>query len=358
MKAGDSLDQHHEHHHSEHSAIDTDRTPMSLWLYAVGSTLVVSVAPFLLLFLIPLDNSPARQPLLKVLLSFAAGGLLGDAFLHLIPHAMLATGGASPGVVSAHGHSHGGSADSGHTHDMSVGLCVLSGIVTFLVVEKLVRIVKGSGHGHSHAVPAAETESLQQRPLAPTNSGAPDSEGSGDGREDSTGGEVKATRVNDRTAQDDSADRVSDVQVAGYLNLAADFAHNFTDGLAIGASYLAGHTIGVVTTATIILHEVPHEIGDYAILVQSGVPASRAIRLQLLTAVGALTGTVISLLADGADLAASSYVLPFTAGGFIYIATVSVLPELLQNSSAWQSLRELAALVVGIYMMVLIAQYE
>ena len=62
----------------------------------------------------------------------------------------------------------------------------------------------------------------------------------------------------------------SDIKIAGYLNLVADFAHNFTDGLAIGASYLAGHNIGLVTTLTILFHEVPHEIGDFAILIQSG----------------------------------------------------------------------------------------
>ena len=58
--------------------------------------------------------------------------------------------------------------------------------------------------------------------------------------------------------------------MAGYLNLAADFTHNFTDGLAIGASFLAGRTTGIVTTVTVLLHEVPHEIGDFAILIQSG----------------------------------------------------------------------------------------
>ena len=60
------------------------------------------------------------------------------------------------------------------------------------------------------------------------------------------------------------------INVAGYLNLAADFAHNFTDGLAIGASFLRGNAMGLVTTFTIFLHEIPHEIGDFAILVQSG----------------------------------------------------------------------------------------
>ena len=61
-----------------------------------------------------------------------------------------------------------------------------------------------------------------------------------------------------------------DIKVSAYLNLAADFAHNFTDGLAIGASYIAGRNIGIITTVTILLHEVPHEVGDFAILVQSG----------------------------------------------------------------------------------------
>ena len=60
------------------------------------------------------------------------------------------------------------------------------------------------------------------------------------------------------------------VSASGYLNLLADFFHNFTDGLAIGASFLAGRNIGLVTTVTILFHEIPHEIGDYAILIQSG----------------------------------------------------------------------------------------
>ena len=63
---------------------------------------------------------------------------------------------------------------------------------------------------------------------------------------------------------------MEDIKVAGYLNLAADFAHNFTDGLAIGASFLMGQNLGIITTITIFLHEIPHEIGDFAILIQSG----------------------------------------------------------------------------------------
>uniref|UniRef100_A0A023GMW1 Putative solute carrier family 39 zinc transporter member 7 n=1 Tax=Amblyomma triste TaxID=251400 RepID=A0A023GMW1_AMBTT len=137
-----------------------------IWGRALGSTLLISVAPFLILFFIPIDSRSGHESLLKVLLSFASGGLLGDAFLHLIPHALMPHGseelsGAahashahSPASGHSHAHSHAHSHSHGHDHshgphDMSVGLWVLAGILAFLMVEKFVRMIKG-GHGHSH----------------------------------------------------------------------------------------------------------------------------------------------------------------------------------------------------------------
>ena len=119
------------------------------WLQAIAATLLISAAPFFILFFIPLQSNAAdQQPLLKVLLAFASGGLLGDAFLHLIPHAI------SPhshhgdhSHQHSHSHSHGGGHD--HSSEMVVGLWVLAGLIAFMMVEKFVRIVKG-GHGHSH----------------------------------------------------------------------------------------------------------------------------------------------------------------------------------------------------------------
>lgn len=188
----------------------------SMFMQAMGSTLAISAAPYLILFLLPLDNAQKHQPLLKILLSFASGGLLGDAFLHLIPHALLPH-------KHNHEHEHEHNHEHGHGHDMSVGLCVLLGIITFLTVEKVVRLIKGDDHSHSH-----------------------------------------------QTDKDADKGQKEDIKIAGYLNLVADFLHNFTDGLAIGASYLAGENVGYLTTFMILLHEVPHEIGDFAILVQSG----------------------------------------------------------------------------------------
>lgn len=137
-----------------------------LWLYTLASTAVISAAPFFILFYIPIRDASEHTTLLKILLSFASGGLLGDAFLHLIPHA-----------VSPHDHHHHDHHDHeveshddhmtaeehhdhdhdhdeiehGHNHmeDMIVWLWVLGGIVAFLMVEKFVRLAKGE-HGHSH----------------------------------------------------------------------------------------------------------------------------------------------------------------------------------------------------------------
>ena len=80
--------------------------------------------------------------------------------------------------------------------------------------------------------------------------------------------------------------------------------------------------------------------------------------MQLVTALGAVTGCAMSLMADGIGEAATAWILPFTAGGFIYIATVSVIPELLENSKFSQTVMEILALLAGVYMMVLIADLE
>lgn len=326
----------------------------ALWTYSIASTILISIAPYAILWLIPVDGRSERQAAtLKVLLSFASGGLLGDAFLHLIPHAQMASGEDPHAHSHSHGHSHG--SGEPHSHDLSVGLWTLAGLCTFLCVEKFVRIMRGGegGHGHSHAhvAPAKsgkDSDQEDEKKKAKKEKKGKDEGGKGEEKKEKGGGE--------------EVDVVGDMKVTGWLNLAADACHNFTDGLAIGASYLAGTSVGIVTTITVLVHEVPHEIGDFAILIQSGCSKRRAMALQLVTAVAAMLGTLVSLYSHDpsgvAAAAGASWVLPFTAGGFIYIATVSVLPELLADSSFFQSLVEIVAMAFGIFLMVVISWYE
>ena len=135
-----------------------------------------------------------------------------------------------------HHHHHD---DHHHHHDhengMRIGMGVLSGIIVFLIVEKFVRFLKGGNDQHKHQNQNQNRQNNVQKKSS-----------------------KKLVKVQ------------NNLKIAGYLNLVADFTHNFTDGLAIGASFLAGNKIGFITTVTILLHEVPHEMGDYAILLQSG----------------------------------------------------------------------------------------
>lgn len=358
-------DLHHGHSH-EHShgrfgesgapGNKQNMDPVTLWAYALGATVLISAAPFFVLFFIPVEsNSPRHRSLLQILLSFASGGLLGDAFLHLIPHALEPHSHHPLEQPGGHGHSH-----SGHGPIMSVGLWVLGGIVAFLVVEKFVRHVKG-GHGHTHGSHGHGRHEHSSK----EKQSSEEEEKDGGALRKRKGGRAAPKDGSVRPQNTEEKKRGSDLRVSGYLNLAADLAHNFTDGLAIGASFRGGWTLGILTTMTVLLHEVPHEVGDFAILVQSGCSKKQAMRLQLLTAIGALAGTACALLTEGgavgSELAGSTgpgWVLPFTAGGFIYVATVSVLPELLREASPLQSLLEVLGLLGGVAMMVLIAFVE
>merc|ERR1712156_591194 len=327
---------------------------------AILATLLISAAPFFILFFIPLDNSAENQPLLKVTLAFASGGLLGDAFLHLIPHAMMASG---DGDDSGHGHSHShghshGDGEAHEPHDLSVGLWTLAGIIAFLCVEKLVRIYSG-GHSHSHAAPAvapSEDKKVEEK-VEKKEEKVEEKEEKKAEKEEKKEDDKKEDEP--KTEENAALPEEKEIKVAGYLNLAADAFHNFTHGLAIGASFMAGNAVGFTTTFSILFHEIPHEIGDYAILIQSGVPPLKAIFLQSFTALAALAGCLVALFAHGAgQAAAAGIILPFTAGGFIYIATVSVIPELLEGTSLMQSIKEIVALLAGVMMMVIISWYE
>jgi len=347
---------------AEFMAQETLEDKIDLWFKALFATTLISAAPYFILFFVPVEkNTEETKPLLNILLAFASGGLLGDAFLHLIPHASHSHL-PSNDDHDHHGHSHDhdhSHESHGHSHDaeMGIGLNVLAGILAFMCVELFVRHVKGEhghshgGHGHSHAKKAVEEKKDEK---AESEDKSDESE---DEKEDKAEEETE-DKTEDK-AEEKEAEPEQELAVAAWLNLAADFAHNFTDGLAIGASFLAGQSIGVITTLTILLHEVPHEIGDFAILVQSGATKERAMMLQLVTAMGAMMGTVVGLLLGG-TFGAVSIILPFTAGGFIYIATVGVIPEILANekASVAQNLKEVGAMLTGIALMVVIGWLE
>jgi len=127
--------------------------------------------------------------------------------------------------------------------------------------------------------------------------------------------------------------------------------------MAIAASFMISQRVGISTTIAVFFHEIPHEIGDFALLIKFGYSRKRAVLAQFITAFGAVMGTLAVLWFGNVD-SFSEYILPFTAGGFIYIATVDVIPELLLNTTVWQTIKEMIAISFGIAIMALIAIYE
>lgn len=119
-----------------------------------------------------------------------------------------------------------------------------------------------------------------------------------------------------------------------YINLAADALHNFCDGLSIGAAFLSSPTTGIATTVAVILHELPQELADYAVLLRAGFSRSTALAANLVCACTALAGTAAALRAAQMFKEADAFVLPFAAGALLYMTFVAVIPDVLEDVNA------------------------
>lgn len=318
---------------------------------AILATLYISGPPNFLLALCPPNIDPSS---LSVMVAFAVGGLLGDTLFHLLPEIFL--GEASPEHVRF--------VMVEPNRNLLLGVAIMVGFVTFVAMDKTLRIATGSGghdhgHGHSHEHGAVEVEPSS------TSSGVQKA-GSAKQRKKGATTVVEATETIEKEVKEINAS----VKLAGYLNLIADFTHNITDGLAMSSSFYASPTIGATTTVAVFFHEIPHEVGDFALLIQSGFSKRQAMGAQFVTALGALLGTLIGIAIQeyggssgaagsgmksgiwGTSLTWGDMLLPFTAGTFLFVGTVAVIPELLETgpnraAEVRKSFTQLAAMALG-----------
>jgi len=133
-----------------------------------------------------------------------------------------------------------------------------------------------------------------------------------------------------------------------YLNLIGDSVHNFSDGLVIGASFMINIPFGVITTLVIVFHEIPHEIGNFGILVFGGFDKYKAIFCNFICALTCIAGTVLGFFISEKLSNFSVFLLPFTAGGFIYIASCDIIPELHKENDTKTSAMSVIAFFIGI----------
>jgi len=138
-----------------------------------------------------------------------------------------------------------------------------------------------------------------------------------------------------------------------YLNLVGDGIHNFVDGMLIAASFLVSASLGLTTSLAVVFHEIPQELGDFGILLYGGLGKKKALTYNFLSAITAVVGALVTyLLVEGSKAQILAELLvPFAAGGFIYIAATDLMPELHKRTQAKESLVQFLTLLIGIVLM-------
>jgi len=213
---------------------------------------------------------------LLALIAFAAGALLGDAFIHLLPEI----------------------AESETGFDLTASFALLGGVIAFFVLEKVL-------HWHHAHFPREE----HVHPVAVTN-------------------------------------------------IVGDGLHNFVDGSLIAGSFLVSTKLGIATAIAVVLHEIPQELGDFAILVRAGLKPRRALVLNMLSGLAAVLGAVVTLVLAGSIEGVERVVVPLTAGAFVYIASTDLLPELHKEPEVGRSFVQLVGVLAGVAVMALLLLLE
>ncbi|XP_069037632.1 zinc transporter ZIP13 isoform X2 [Lepisosteus oculatus] len=315
------------------------------WVFSLIGSLMVGLSGIFPLLVIPIEAGAALKTdagcqRLKQLLSFAIGGLLGDVFLHLLPEAW---------AYSCNGTGTDGSASQ--ERYKLLGLWVIVGLLSFLILEKMFPDrenqddPEGEGERPSSAgcsgseLHCGQMSCPRERLLMHSNGHCSHS---------------NPSALKQKMTLHQPADKI---KTSGYLNLLANCIDNFTHGLAVAGSFLVSRKVGFLTTLAILLHEIPHEVGDFAILLRAGFDRWSAAKMQLSTAMGGVLGACFALCAQSPKGAEDtiSWILPFTSGGFLYIALVNVVPELLEETNPRNSLQQVLLLFCGIAVMVLMS---
>lgn len=148
------------------------------------------------------------------------------------------------------------------------------------------------------------------------------------------------------------------IHPVGMLVLFSDGFHNVLDGIIIGASFLVSIPVGIATTIAVVLHEIPQEVGDFAVLVHSGYSVKRALWLNFISGLASLLGLSIVFLFGNVAQNSIIWFLPLAAGGFIYIALADLIPELNKTKKIKKSLTQLAVIMIGVTLMMLLLLLE
>jgi len=268
-------------------------------VWIVLSTLVSGVLSVLAAGLFLALPTKQREAALPHLVSFATGALLGAALLALIPHAVLGAG-----------------ADRVH----EVGIALIAGIALFFVLEKFLL------WRHCH------DDHCSEHPVGDDH--AHDHDHRGHEHHDHTGHE----HAHDRARR----------KASGSLVLVGDSLHNALDGVLIAAAFLTDLHLGLVTAVAIMAHEIPQEVGNFAVLLHSGMSRGRALALNLLTSLTAVIGGVVGFFALKTAQSILPFALAVAAASLLYVAVADLIPGLHRRIDPRSSVTQVLLISLGI----------
>lgn len=242
-----------------------------IWIYSLASVLLVSFISLIGIFTLAI-NTTLLKKIVIYMISFSAGALFGDAFIHLLPE-----------IVEEYGFG------------VNISLSIIAGISFSFLIEKVIH------WRHCH---------------------------------------MPITKEH--------------VHPFVWMNLWGDIVHNFIDGIIIGASYLVSIPVGIATTIAVILHEIPQEIADFGVLIHGGFSKGKALLINFLSALTSFVGLIIALTLSKYVENLTAFLVPFAAGGFIYIAGSDLIPELHKEVKVSKSLLQFLAFICGIGVMLIL----
>jgi zinc and cadmium transporter len=144
----------------------------------------------------------------------------------------------------------------------------------------------------------------------------------------------------------------------GPMSIIANSIHNFVDGMLIAGAFIAGRGPGIATFVAVALHEIPHEASNFAILLHAGYSRPKAVLVNFGVGVVAMLGAAVALLVGGSFREFPAYLLPFTAGCFVYLACSDLMPTLLRRGGIRGIWSHFALMVVGMGVMVALLGLE
>ncbi|MFH1094750.1 MAG: ZIP family metal transporter [Candidatus Micrarchaeota archaeon] len=132
-----------------------------------------------------------------------------------------------------------------------------------------------------------------------------------------------------------------------YLALIGGSIHNFIDGTIIAASFIVSPAMGIVSTFAIIAHEIPHEVGDFSLLIYGGFSRRKALLFNFLSGLVAIAGSLAAFFLSPVLPGLAGVLLPIAAGNFIYISCVDLVPDMHKEQDLKKSALQFLLFLLG-----------